>query len=181
MVEFADLKLKFCKDVYEPREDSYMLANVVEKHAFGRVLDIGTGSGIQGITAAKKRCTVTFLDIDPKAIDCAKYNAKLNDVDGNFVCSDMFEKIKGKFDTIIFNPPYVASMEKKHLALDGGKDGRDLIDRFLNSYKDYISEKHVVLLVESSFNNYENDMKKLNAKVMAKEHYFFEDLVVLLL
>src|SRR5271168_2996050 len=121
MADLSDLKLKLCKDVYEPREDSYMLANVVSEHAFGRVLDIGTGSGIQGITAAKRGCSVTFLDIDPKAVDCAKSNANLNNIRGNFICSDMFDKINEKFDTIIFNPPYVASKEKLHLALDGGE------------------------------------------------------------
>jgi release factor glutamine methyltransferase len=179
-VEIKDLEIKGCKDVYYPREDSHLLANAVQKHAFGKVLDIGTGSGIQGIVAALNKCDVTFADIDKNALECAKNNAKLNGVSGKFVLSDIFSKIEDKFNTIIFNPPYVASEDKRYLALDGGKDGRDYIDRFLGSYKEHVLEKHVVLLLESSFNKYEKDLKKLNAKVVGKEHYFFEDLVVLL-
>jgi release factor glutamine methyltransferase len=179
-VEIKDLKLVTCENVYEPREDSYMLAKEVKEHAFGKVLDLGTGSGIQGIVASANGCDVTFSDIDQKALDCAKRNAILNNVHGRFILSDMFDEINESFNTIIFNPPYVRSVKKKHLALDGGKEGRDQIDRFLSSYKTHLLDHHVVLLVESSFNNYEKDVEKLNAKVISKEHYFFEDLVVLL-
>jgi release factor glutamine methyltransferase len=104
----------------------------------------------------------------------------LNKIDAKFVVSDLFSNINGKFNTIIFNPPYLPSDDKKHLAYDGGKSGRDLINRFMNSYKSKVAEDHVVLLLESSFNDYGKDVKKLKAKVVAKEHYFFEDLVVLL-
>jgi release factor glutamine methyltransferase len=123
---------------------------------------------------------VTFVDVDQNALECARANAKTNEIEGNFILSDMFEKIEGKFNTIIFNPPYVISEENRHLALDGGKDGRGYIDRFIRSYKDYILDEHVVLLLESSFNKYEKDVKRLNARIVSKEHYFFEDLVVLL-
>ena len=174
------LHLNICDGVYEPREDSYLLARTVENHAFGNVLDMGTGSGIQGIIAAMKGCNVTFSDVDSKALECAKGNALDNGVTGDFVISDIFDNIDGTFDTIIFNPPYVAGDEIKHIALDGGKDGRNYINRFLGSYEEHISKKHCVLLLESSFNDYNKDVEALNAKVIAKEHYFFEDLVVLL-
>lgn len=158
-----------------------MLAKAVTAHAFGRVLDLGTGTGIQGITAARNGCDATFCDTDPHAIACAQSNAKRNGVLGKFIVSDMFRNINGRFNTIIFNPPYVASEEIRHIALDGGKNGRDYIDRFLASYKDHVTERHAALLVESSFNCYENDLERLGARVVSKEHYFFEDLVVLLL
>jgi len=176
-----NLRFKSYKDIYMPREDSYMLAGAVEEHAFGRMLDMGTGSGIQGIVAAKKGCEVTFCDIDPSAIECAKSNAELNEAKGEFLVSDMFDKIKGRFDTIVFNPPYLPSNANRHLALDGGKEGRLYIDRFIKSYKEHINERHAVLLLESSFNDYDKDVARLHAKVVAKSHYFFEDLAVLLL
>lgn len=174
------LNIKNCKGIYEPREDSYMLATCVEEYAFGNTLDLGAGTGMQGITAAKKGCKVTFADIDKNAIECCRKNAASNKISAKFVISDLFDNINQKFDTIIFNPPYLPSNDKKYLAYDGGKSGRDLINRFIASYKSRVAKKHIVLMLESSFNNYENDVKRLKAKIIAKEHYFFEDLVVLL-
>ncbi len=179
-MEIKDLQISTCKNVYEPREDSYLLADEVNRYAFGKVLDLGTGSGIQGIVAAKNGCEVTFSDIDTNALECARKNSALNGVGGKFVNSDMFDGINEKFNTIIFNPPYLISERKDHVALDGGMKGRDYIERFIRSYKEHLLEKRAVLLLESSFNEYENDVKKLGAKIVSKAHYFFEDLVVLL-
>ncbi|MFI5412372.1 MAG: HemK2/MTQ2 family protein methyltransferase [Candidatus Micrarchaeales archaeon] len=178
------LHLVFHEKIYEPREDSYLLAKAVEEKAFGKVLDLGTGSGIQGITAALKGCEVTFADIDENAISCARNNAKLNKVKGNFVVSDLFSNINEKFNTIIFNPPYLPSSPLKNKRdivyyLDGGVNGRETIDRFLAEYKKYLLPKHKVLLVESSLNSFEQDVKELKAKAVGKAHIFFEDIVVL--
>jgi release factor glutamine methyltransferase len=164
--------------VYRPREDSNLLAGVVREHARGDVLDLGAGSGLQGITAAQKGCRVTFADIDGKALDAARRNAELNHVEGSFVVSDIFSGITGRFDTIIFNPPYLPSEEIREKALDGGKDGRELIERFLSSYKEHLKPGGIALLVESTFSGYQKEVEN-GAKVMAKSHYFFEDLVVL--
>ena len=173
------------KDVYEPGEDSFLLAKVVEETAFGKVLDMCTGSGIQGIVAALKGCDVTFSDVDETALECAANNAEANHVKGKFVKSDLFQNIKGRYNTIIFNPPYLPSEpsgraeDPRLRALDGGKNGRRFIDRFIDSYKEHVLEDHIVLIVESSFNGYARDVRSLKAKVVAKAHYFFEDIVVL--
>jgi release factor glutamine methyltransferase len=174
------LQLDLCNGIYEPREDSYLLAKAVEKYAFGKVLDLGTGSGIQGITAALKGCMVTFSDINPLALGCARRNAKLNGVSGEFIESDLFARLNSKFNTIIFNPPYLESKGHLDSALDGGAKGRGIIERFLKEYKKHLLEEHLVLLAESSINSYERDVRRLKAEVVGKEHYFFEDLVVLL-
>jgi release factor glutamine methyltransferase len=170
--------IKAHEGVYYPREDSNLLAKVVETRARGKVLDLGTGSGIQGITAALKGCNVTFADIDENAIAAARENAGLNKVKGIFVVSDIFSNISGSFDTIIFNPPYLPSEKIKERALDGGEEGRELIERFLLSYKRHLNPKGLVLMLESSFSGYQKEVDA-GAKVLAKGHYFFEDLVVL--
>ncbi len=176
-----NIKIKTCDSVYYPMEDSYLLAEQVERFAFGKVLDMGTGSGINGIAAALKGCDVTFTDISDKAIRCAKENAKLNGVYGTFVKTDMFDGIDGKFNTIIFNPPYLDSKKapEKDIALDGGKGGREIIEKFLHAYPKFAERKHTVLLLESSINNYEEDVKRLKAEVVAKEYFFFEEIAVL--
>lgn len=176
-----NIKIKTCDSVYYPMEDSYLLAEQVERFAFGKVLDMGTGSGINGIAAALKGCDVTFADIDAKAIRCAKENATANGVAGNFIKSDMFESIDGKFNTIIFNPPYLESarVAERDIALDGGAKGRELIDKFIEAYPSFIEDEYVVLLLESSINGYESDVKRHNFEVVAKERFFFEEIAVL--
>ncbi|MEM0154841.1 MAG: methyltransferase [Methanothrix sp.] len=175
-----------CHNVYRPREDSDLLSEAVERLASGKTLDMGTGTGIQGIIAAKKGCDVTFSDISIHAIRCARQNAAQNDVDGTFITSNLFDSIKGKFDTIIFNPPYLESsrlgtenIDYIKLATDGGEDGRELIERFIKDSFDHLSSDGRVIMVESSVNKYELDVERLNAEVISKKHMFFEDIVVI--
>ncbi len=93
------------------------------------VLDLGCGYGVIGIVVASlfPKCKVTMLDVNKRAILLAKENS--NDLDNVIVIrSDLFEKIKGKFNTILVNPPYVAGRNisfqiieksKKHLKKEG--------------------------------------------------------------
>ena len=64
------------RDVYEPSEDSLLLAESVEKKSAGEVLDMGTGSGIQALVASKRAESVTGADINKNAVEVAKENAK---------------------------------------------------------------------------------------------------------
>jgi len=180
------IKITECHEVYRPREDSELLAEAVEGLATGKVLDVGTGTGIQGIIAAKKGCNVTFSDVSIHAIRCARENAMQNDVEGTFIVSDLFDSIKGKFDTIIFNPPYLESARLSSegtdyvkLATDGGENGRELIDRFISGSFAHLSENGRVIMIESNINNYEQDIQRLGAKLLGRKHMFFEDIVVI--
>jgi release factor glutamine methyltransferase len=179
-----NILIKECKGVYSPREDSYLLADATGKHARGKTLDMGCGSGIQGITAAKKGCEVTFADISEDALSCAQENCEANGIKGTFILTDLFAKLPGKFDTIIFNPPYVPTAALKRLkkndpTTDGGVMGREVIKRFLSDYKKFLAEGGKVLMLESSHNLYGSDMKKLGAEIVGRHKEFFEELVVL--
>lgn len=177
------VKLIESKEVYPPLDDSVLLAKAVEQHAFGAVLDMGTGTGVQGIVAAKKGCEVTFADINRRALELAKKNAEINEVEGRFVKTDLFSNLRGKrFNTIVFNPPYLPSelgAENIPALHGGGVKGREVMDRFLAAYKPYLAKDHAVLMIESSLNDYHNDLKKLRAQIVGRTHYFFEDIVVL--
>ncbi len=178
MIDFGKFRIECCKEVYCPSDDSFLLGDYVEKYSFGKVLDLGTGSGYLGIIAALKGNKVTFADIDPNALKCAESNVLLNHLKGQFVLTDLFSNIKGKFNTIIFNPPYLLSDNLVDKALDGGLNGRQVIDRFLNAVGGHLLKENYVLLLESSLNSYNNDAKRLNAAVFEK-NLFFEKLAVL--
>ena len=137
-------------DIYEPSEDSYLLAGCVKNYAFGSVLDMGTGSGILAKTASesKKVSIVIAADINPAA---KKHLGKMK-----FVQSDLFSKITGKFDTIIFNPPYLPQDKGiEDSALYGGKKGYETIERFLNGCNAHLKKDGIILLLFSNLTNKE--------------------------
>jgi release factor glutamine methyltransferase len=104
-----------------------------------QILDLCTGSGCIAIALTKnaQKCKIFASDVSEEALDIAGRNASLNGVSGNimFIKSDLFKDIKGKFDIIVSNPPYVACHEfetlqkevlkEPRIALDGGADGLD--------------------------------------------------------
>ena len=75
------------------------------------LLDLGCGWGPVGITFAKMGLSVTMTDVNRRAVEFAKKNAMTNKVKPVIVRGDSFEKIKGKFDTILLNPPQTAGKD----------------------------------------------------------------------
>jgi release factor glutamine methyltransferase len=117
-----------------------------------RVLDMGSGSGVLGLTLAAERPAweVTLADVSPDALSLAQENAaRLEITNAAFVESDLFSNIQGSFDGIVANLPYVPegdratmSREVLHdpaLALFSGADGLDLIRRFIPQAFDHLN------------------------------------------
>lgn len=200
-VDFDGLVLETRGDAYEPREDSFLLARAARAHAFGRVLDLGCGSGIVGISAAQNPRVerVTAVDVNPTALALARENAALNGVAPRFefVESDLFSALSGSsFDTVCFNPPYLPEEpdarleERARLALEGGKTGRAVLDRFLDDVSSHLATNGIVLVLSSSVASSAGDgsgnaetLEKLAALgfaagVVANERFFFEELAV---
>ncbi|MBI2663713.1 methyltransferase [Candidatus Woesearchaeota archaeon] len=139
--------------IYTPAEDSYLLAESVKKFAKGRVLDMGTGSGIQAQASLenKKVLTVTAADVNNS---CEKELKKMSSRI-NFIRSDLFTEIpKQKFGTIIFNPPYLPQDKGiSDATIYGGKKGHETIERFLNKCGSYLADRGIILLLFSSRTN----------------------------
>ncbi len=180
--------------MYEPQEDSFLLQKHIKRYVKGIVLDIGTGSGIQALEAAssKKVPKVYAVDIDKEAISHCRRNIDNNKI--VFLTSDLFsvfrmnKKFKDiKFDTIIFNPPYLPEdPNDKDVALDGGKKGYELICRFLNEANPYIKPKTKILLVFSSLTGKDTIdryliKKRFKFRELEKENIFFEGIFVYLI
>jgi len=170
--------------VYSPREDSLLLEAAVKKFASGRFLDLGCGSGIQGIAAAKKGCSVTCADIDPEAVSEAKKAFSKRKLKADFVVGDLFENVEGAFDCIAFNPPYLPGC-KGHVDLDGGVDGLEVTRRFLEDVEKHLIEGGIILLVATSLCGQDAKLKELlagkgfEASVAGEQRFSFERLSVL--
>lgn len=141
--EFYSLEFKVNQHVLDPRPDTEILIDTVLKYLPNQkanlaFLDMGTGSGNIAITLATLYCNsaLTAIDISTQALEIARENAKQHNASNNilFKKSNFFENVKGKYDLIISNPPYIEtktidSLDKEvklfdpMLALDGGKDG----------------------------------------------------------
>ena len=169
--EFYGRTFKVTNKVLIPRQETELVTEQAIKHLdkCEKVLDLCCGSGAIGITVACEAqkmnmgaVKVTCVDVDGSALKVAKQNAKLNKAKVNFVQSNMFESVKGKFDLIVCNPPYVESdiietlddSVKKfepHIALDGGADGLKFY-RILANEAHLRLNKHGLLVLEIGYN-----------------------------
>jgi len=172
--------------MYQPAEDSLLLEKYIEKSARGRVLDVGTGIGVQAIVATRQKAVneVIAVDIDKESIAYCRRNVSNKKI--NFAVSDLFSNVKGKFNTIIFNPPYLPEekdLKVKDKALYGGEEGIEIIERFFSKANSYLDKDGNIFIVFSSITG----KKKVDAiikkhgfkfKELGKQHIFFEDLYV---
>jgi len=161
--EFYGCTIKVDERALIPRPETELLAEAVCKTAEegDKILDLCTGSGCIAVSVAKnckdKNVSVTAADLSDAAIMLAKENANLNGVDVHFVQSDMFTNVRGRFNIIVCNPPYVKSgdiplLQKEvrecepKIALDGGADGLDFYRRIAKSVKNYLAKDGMLLL-----------------------------------
>ena len=191
---FGDLVFEVCENVYEPAEDSFLFAETLYLKMGARVLDMGTGSGILGVLAAKEASEVVAVDINPYAIRCAKQNAKRNSVHSKmtFLQGDLFTPLSetAKFDLILFNAPYLPSEKGEDAtwfgrAWAGGTTGRQVIDQFISQAPSHLKKAGEILLMQSNLADIEATQREfeahgMNAAVVAREDLpFFETLVLL--
>lgn len=152
--EFMGLRFKVNSNVLIPRQDTETLVEQVLKIVKPgmKVLDLCTGSGCVLISVLKNAPELTGMgsDISKTALLVAKENAKLHEVDAEWVRSDLFDNITETFDAIMANPPYIPTGEILSLmpevrdfepenALDGGADGLDFYRKIAGQVKDYLN------------------------------------------
>ena len=120
--QFWGRNFQVTDDVLDPRGDTETLIAEALQTPAKRILDLGTGSGILGITLAAEQvdAVVVVTDISKAALVVAKTNAKRHDVEDRieFIESDWFDSLHGKFDLIISNPPYIGENELDGLEPD---------------------------------------------------------------
>jgi release factor glutamine methyltransferase len=193
MVFFEDKVFQIYENVYEPAEDSFLLAENLNVKDGDVVLDMGTGCGILGIVAAAKGSKVVAVDINPYAIRCAKDNAKINKAADKmvFIQGNLFTPLRSKeiFDLILFNAPYLPTENQERLAWieyawSGGLNGRQVIDRFICEAPKYLKASGHVLLMQSTLSGVNETLQKFEengfkARVIAERNMpFFEKIVL---
>ena len=165
--------------IYEPAEDSFLLQEQVRKFSKNKkVLDIGTGSGIQAKTALESGASsVTATDINKQALSKIKVK-KIN-----LIHSDLFAKVKHKFDIIIFNPPYLPEDSREDtessIITSGGVRGDELTVKFLSQAKEHLNKNGIILLVVSSLTPQDQINKilkenRLSKEVLSQKKFFME-------
>ena len=168
--------------IYEPSDDTFLLAEQVKKLVQGKVLDLGTGSGYLAEIAIKNNCKVLAADINK---ECVTY---CNNKGIKTIQSDLFSNIKDKFDYIIFNPPYLPEDkdedEESKLITTGGKRGNEIIIKFFNQVKSHLNPNGKILILVSSLTpDIEQILKSndLKYKELSNKKLFFEELKVYLI
>ena len=120
------------------------------------IIDLGTGSGVIGITLEKKVSTKTvdLIDISKEALEVTHKNCGLLNSKANIIESDFFGNIgPKKYDVIISNPPYIKTNEdieeivknnEPNIALYAGEDGLDCYRKILSTIKNHMKDKCII-------------------------------------
>lgn len=178
--------------VYEPADDTFLIADNLNTPQGATLLDFGTGCGILAILAAEKATHVVATDINPYAVICAKKNVKHNHLTHKIEIrqGNLFHPLHQNetFDQILFNPPYIPDIQSPSRWLDkawnGGLSGRIWINPFLKQVSRYLRKGGILLLIQSSISGYEETLTKLKCdnyfvRILAKQKLFFETLVLI--
>ncbi|MDE6410953.1 MAG: peptide chain release factor N(5)-glutamine methyltransferase [Clostridia bacterium] len=162
--QFYGYRIKVDERVLIPRPETEILVReaVASLREGDTILDLCTGSGAIAIAiaceAAKdKMVSVTATDISEEALEVARSNARLNKASINFVKADLFEGVRGRYNLITANPPYIkreeiSSLQREvrdfepRIALDGGVDGLDFYRRIAQKVSRYIARGGLLIL-----------------------------------
>jgi len=176
----ARIIIKVSEGVYPPSEDSHLLLGCIEVGK-EKVLEVGTGTGIIALHAAKRGADVTAVDIKQEAVENARKNAEMNGIKIHVEQSDLFSNVSGIFDVIIFNPPYLPS-DKMEEAWEGGEEGIEVAKRFLEKARFYLSHKGRIYIVLSTLGNIKkliDDFEQFyDFEEIGRMNLFFEKLIV---
>lgn len=204
ILKFKDYSLDIPARVYLPSDDTDLMIEVLEEEIvkpnkqIDSAIDLGAGNAFLSLEVYPNVKEITSIDINPIVIDYlldVKEQYKLDKM--KIVYSNLFDSVdeEKKFDLITFNPPYVPTDEIESdqdddeingydLAVDGGKDGREIIDKFIEQLPEHLAKDGVCYLLVSSHNDVSAVIKtieerKLKAEIKGTKKLFFEELFVL--
>lgn len=191
MMEWQGLWYTTHKDVYEPSDDTFLLAQAVARRVGpgDRFLEVGCGAGLVSIAAAKGGAHVVATDVNPEAARLCRYNAQENGVSVEAVVADLMAGLDAPFEVVAFNPPYLPTEPEDkvegvlNLAFDGGESGNDVVLRFCEQLTELPALPREVLVIHSSLSDPRPLIEAMAGlgfahDVEAEEAHFFERLTV---
>jgi methylase of polypeptide subunit release factors len=116
--------------------ESFLLGGLVKRSQCRRATDLGTGSGVHAILASGHCREIVAVDINPRAIEFAKFNGALNGIDNiEFVLSDVFNSVESTCDLLVANPPYAPDSAARagDNFWSGGVEGTDILRRIVEA------------------------------------------------
>ena len=176
--EFWGRSFSISENVLDPRADTETLIDFVIEKPVKSVLELGTGSGAIAVTLACewKEVHLTAVDISEDAISMAKINAEKFNVQNkiHFLKSDWFESVRGSFDLIISNPPYIGLVEQDEIAAEvikydpevalfAGRDGLEAYKRIIPKLANFLNPDGLVVLETGASQS--NEVKKMMNEV----------------
>jgi release factor glutamine methyltransferase len=177
------------ENVFNPKfyYTSIFMAKHIKVRPGDLVLDMGTGSGIQAITAGQTASRVIAVDINPEAVRFAKRNVIVNGLENSIsvVHGDLFSSIHSecKFDVLLFTPPYLDGVVKKNFDHALFDPGQELAYRFFRDARDYIKQGGYVQMLYSSVAGPERILEipaqfGWKHSLMAREKTFTEEFLI---
>jgi release factor glutamine methyltransferase len=169
-----------------PRTGAFLAAQLDARQvpADAEVLDIGTGSGVCAIFAARHARRVVAADINPAAVRCADINAHLNNLEHRIQVrhGDLFAPVAGeRFDLIIFNPPFLRGVPRNDR--DRAWRSPDVAERFAAGLRAHLKPRGAALVVLSTFGNAQVFLEQVRQQgfaisVLAERRFVNERLAV---
>jgi methylase of polypeptide subunit release factors len=166
-VQDIDVRLRVAPGVFIPSPNGLFYAGHLRVRPGERVIDIGTGSGILGIWAAKAGARVVVTDTDPRAVAAARANAVLNGVELDARVGSLFADATDRFDAILANlpneivaPAYLAELDPRDAAtFAGGELGNAAIISLLATADRYMHERSRLYLPVHSLTDYHDTLR----------------------
>ncbi len=122
--------------------DSRGLVHSAPRASCGSLLDLCTGSGVQALNASRYANEVVGVDLNPRAVRFARFNAQLNGIENvRFRLGDLYVPVEGeRFDAVLANPPFVPSPHNELGFRDGGPKGESVLERIVAGAAAHLQE-----------------------------------------
>lgn len=170
------LKLEASTGVFMPSANGLFYARSIRIDPGERVIDIGTGSGVLAIAAAKCGARVSATDTDPRAVAAAERNAQINGVEIDVLSGELFSNYEGPFDVILANlpneivaPSYLCDLPTEDArTFAGGNTGNEHLLELLKSASEFMSADARLYLGIHSLTDYHGTLKSAISNFSAR-------------